>query len=305
MEDQYIVRFRKTDFDRIVHLIEKEEVNRVKSREKSRAKPGLMYTRGPLKRKIEFELLEIIKSKLTSEYSDTYSLKHLSPRSQALASQYSGHSYHYGTGPYSHPQGYPPPYPSSNYPPQYQPFIHQLRSPPPSSQQLSPPPSQYSSYYNPQQSVYGPQPYFSEQEATSHVTIPPQQSKSRTRTSSVQTEQLSLPLLPQVSLTPPPLTRTQEQPSQLSPHPESRQPQDIARTTATARAIFPQTPLVLECMRPKGEHRVETDVLALKAGVDGIAFPSEEAIQHAKTHGYDVAFSSFCCAQIYKDLTAK
>jgi lipoyl synthase len=82
-------------------------------------------------------------------------------------------------------------------------------------------------------------------------------------------------------------------------------PQDIAKTAATARVMFPQTPLVLGCMRPKGRHRVETDLLALKAGVDGITFPSEEAIQNAKTSGYDVGFSSFCCAQIYRDLAAK
>jgi hypothetical protein len=82
-------------------------------------------------------------------------------------------------------------------------------------------------------------------------------------------------------------------------------PQDIARTAATARIMFPQTPLVLGCMRPKGKHRAETDVLALKAGVNGIAFPSQEAIEFAQKEGFEVGFSSFCCAQIYKDLTAK
>ena len=82
-------------------------------------------------------------------------------------------------------------------------------------------------------------------------------------------------------------------------------PQDIAKTIATARIMFPQTPLVLGCMRPKGDHRVETDILGLKAGVNGIAFPSEEAIQLAKTRGYEIGFSSFCCAQIYKDLAIK
>jgi lipoyl synthase len=79
-------------------------------------------------------------------------------------------------------------------------------------------------------------------------------------------------------------------------------PQDIARTAATARIMFPQTPLVLGCMRPKGKHRVETDMLALKAGVDGIAFPSQEAITFAQNGGFEVGFSSFCCAQICKDL---
>ncbi len=82
-------------------------------------------------------------------------------------------------------------------------------------------------------------------------------------------------------------------------------PQDIARTVAAARTMFPNTPLVLGCMRPKGKHRAETDVLALKAGVDGIAFPSEIAIRYAENHGFGLAYSSFCCAQIYKDLAPK
>jgi uncharacterized radical SAM superfamily protein len=79
-------------------------------------------------------------------------------------------------------------------------------------------------------------------------------------------------------------------------------PIDIARTVATARITFPETPIVLGCMRPKGKHRTETDVLAMKAGVDGIAFPDEEAIQYARLKNCNVGFSPFCCAQIYKDL---
>ena len=79
-------------------------------------------------------------------------------------------------------------------------------------------------------------------------------------------------------------------------------PPDIARTVATARQMFPQTPLVLGCMRPKGVHRSETDVLAIKAGVDAIAFPSEAALKFAEKEGFKVGFSAFCCAQIYKDI---
>jgi uncharacterized radical SAM superfamily protein len=78
-------------------------------------------------------------------------------------------------------------------------------------------------------------------------------------------------------------------------------PLDIARVIATARAMFPQTPLVLGCMRPKGELRAETDVLALKAGVDAVAFPSQEAFEYAQSLGYQTVFSSFCCAQMYLD----
>jgi lipoyl synthase len=83
---------------------------------------------------------------------------------------------------------------------------------------------------------------------------------------------------------------------------EPSTPLDIARVTATARLMFPETPLVLGCMRPKGNHRVKTDVLALKAGVNAIAFPTEEAIEFAEHKGYEVFFSSLCCSQIYADI---
>jgi uncharacterized radical SAM superfamily protein len=83
------------------------------------------------------------------------------------------------------------------------------------------------------------------------------------------------------------------------------QPADIAKVTAAARLLFPETLLVLGCMRPKGKHRAETDILALKAGADGIAFPSEEAIEYAKQQGYTTSFSSHCCAQIYVDAASR
>ncbi|MCW4000993.1 MAG: radical SAM protein [Candidatus Bathyarchaeota archaeon] len=75
----------------------------------------------------------------------------------------------------------------------------------------------------------------------------------------------------------------------------------IARVAAAARALFPQTPLALGCMRPKGKHRDQTDVLALKAGVDAIAYPSTGAVQYAKTLGAKAVYSPFCCAQMYRD----
>ncbi|MCL1976949.1 MAG: radical SAM protein [Candidatus Bathyarchaeota archaeon] len=85
---------------------------------------------------------------------------------------------------------------------------------------------------------------------------------------------------------------------------EPPQPYDIARVIASARMMFPQTPLVLGCMRPKGKLRVITDVLALKSGVDAIAFPSKEAIDFAKEQGWSVSFSSYCCARIFTDFSA-
>jgi uncharacterized radical SAM superfamily protein len=83
---------------------------------------------------------------------------------------------------------------------------------------------------------------------------------------------------------------------------EPPKPVDIAKVITAARLMFPQTPLVLGCMRPKGKHRIETDTYAIKAKVNAIAFPAEEAIKFAKAQGYSISFSSFCCSQIYTDL---
>ena len=82
-------------------------------------------------------------------------------------------------------------------------------------------------------------------------------------------------------------------------------PAEIAKVTLVARLMFPKTPLILGCMRPKGALRSETDILALKAGVDAVAFPSEEAIRYSESKGYPISFSSYCCAQMYMDVAEK
>jgi len=78
-------------------------------------------------------------------------------------------------------------------------------------------------------------------------------------------------------------------------------PGDILRVLITARFMMPSTPLVLGCVRPKGKHRVETDILAVKAGVNAIAFPSGDAVRLADSVGLAVSFSSLCCSQIFEE----
>ena len=82
-------------------------------------------------------------------------------------------------------------------------------------------------------------------------------------------------------------------------------PLDIAKVVSVARLMFPETPLILGCMRPKGAMRSETDVLALKAGVDAVAFPSEDAVKYAESKGGTISFSSYCCAQMFMDAAGK
>jgi uncharacterized radical SAM superfamily protein len=79
-------------------------------------------------------------------------------------------------------------------------------------------------------------------------------------------------------------------------------PIEITKVIATARLMFPKTPIALGCMRPKGKHQIETDILALKAGVNAIAFPTEEAIRFAEKQGYTTTFSSLCCSQTFTEM---
>lgn len=80
------------------------------------------------------------------------------------------------------------------------------------------------------------------------------------------------------------------------------EPLDIAKVIAAARLMLPTTPIVLGCMRPRGKHRARTDVLAIKAGVNAIAFPTEDAVRFAESQGCVAVFSSLCCAQICLDI---
>lgn len=80
------------------------------------------------------------------------------------------------------------------------------------------------------------------------------------------------------------------------------EPLDIAKVIAAARLMLPTTPIALGCMRPKGKHRARTDVLAIKAGVNAIAFPTEDAVRFAESQGCVAVFSSLCCAQICLDI---
>ncbi|WP_309493641.1 radical SAM protein [Candidatus Hecatella orcuttiae] len=80
-------------------------------------------------------------------------------------------------------------------------------------------------------------------------------------------------------------------------------PREVVQVIIHARKLMPATPLVLGCVRPLRRHRAETDRLAVEAGVNAIAFPSEEAVRLAEKMGLDVSFSPFCCSQVFSDLS--
>ncbi len=78
-------------------------------------------------------------------------------------------------------------------------------------------------------------------------------------------------------------------------------PGEIGKFIVVARLTIKKTPMVLGCIRPLGRHRAETDRLAIMAGINGIAFPSPEALKTAKTLGLEICYSRYCCARIFLD----
>ncbi len=86
---------------------------------------------------------------------------------------------------------------------------------------------------------------------------------------------------------------------------EPPSPVEIARVLLALRLLMPQTPLMLGCARPRGVHKVETDILAIKAGVNGIAYPSEEAYELAKRLGLSIKVHEKCCSLLWQDRTVE
>ncbi len=79
-------------------------------------------------------------------------------------------------------------------------------------------------------------------------------------------------------------------------------PLTVANLIALSRLMMPETPLILGCARPKGKWKACADLLSLKAGVNAIAYPSEEVIKYAEKIGLKINFSTLCCAAVINEL---
>lgn len=77
---------------------------------------------------------------------------------------------------------------------------------------------------------------------------------------------------------------------------EAPTPPVVGELIAEARLNFPKIPLTLGCMRPRSEGRIETELQALKSGVDRIEVPSAETIRAAEKMGLEVKRLDACCA---------
>jgi len=78
-------------------------------------------------------------------------------------------------------------------------------------------------------------------------------------------------------------------------------PETVADMLVNARIMMPKVPIALGCARPKGKYRTKLDILAVKAGVNGMAFPAIEAVSTVENLGLKVTFSNLCCSQILTD----
>ncbi|RJX31662.1 MAG: radical SAM protein [Desulfarculus sp.] len=73
-------------------------------------------------------------------------------------------------------------------------------------------------------------------------------------------------------------------------------PADVARFLAQARLRLPEARHHLGCARPRGRARQELDALAVYAGVNALAIPSDGALSAARELGLTVTFADTCCS---------
>jgi uncharacterized radical SAM superfamily protein len=74
---------------------------------------------------------------------------------------------------------------------------------------------------------------------------------------------------------------------------------DVASILAQARLLFPDKPIYLGCMRPKGRYRAELDSLAIRAGVNKIVSPARPAVRLAQSLGLSIVRGRECCVMVH------
>ncbi|SHH25016.1 radical SAM protein [Tepidibacter thalassicus] len=71
--------------------------------------------------------------------------------------------------------------------------------------------------------------------------------------------------------------------------------EDVIDIICEARIKFPNIPINLGCMRPRGRYRKILDEMAIYSGVNNIVLPSKEAIGKAERLRYDIQILEECC----------
>jgi uncharacterized radical SAM superfamily protein len=77
-------------------------------------------------------------------------------------------------------------------------------------------------------------------------------------------------------------------------------PNAIGRIMTTVRLGFKNIPVLLGCARPMGQHKIDTDLLAVQSGMNGVALISQEGVDFARQLGLVPVFEDACCSLAYK-----
>ena len=73
-------------------------------------------------------------------------------------------------------------------------------------------------------------------------------------------------------------------------------PEEVGRLAALARLLNPHTRLALGCARPPSPFKVRMERLAIQAGINTVAYPSQQSLDYASSLGLAVEFSEWCCS---------
>lgn len=69
---------------------------------------------------------------------------------------------------------------------------------------------------------------------------------------------------------------------------------EVAELIADARMLMPQVRMSLGCARKRGDEDLE--LLAIDAGINRMALPSEAAIERARSYGLEIRYQCTCCS---------
>jgi uncharacterized radical SAM superfamily protein len=70
--------------------------------------------------------------------------------------------------------------------------------------------------------------------------------------------------------------------------------EDVADIIAEAKLTMPAIPVSMGCARERGN--LEMELLAIDAGINRMALPSEEAIKRAEAYGLQIQYQKTCCS---------
>jgi lipoyl synthase len=74
------------------------------------------------------------------------------------------------------------------------------------------------------------------------------------------------------------------------------EPLKVAQFIARARLQLPSIRASLGCARPRGKYRRELDRLAVMAGINSLALPSDSALEDAQSRGLELDYHEYCCS---------